>query len=140
MPDKPKKRKPTNATTFVKAKLRSASVQWKPRYEALKLSRKERGLYQCAMCQKLFKSNQVHVDHIEPVVPLNANWPYGTIDWNVYISRLFCTVDKLQVLCEECHKIKTELENEMRNYYNIASNSIKNLKIPKINVDKKKKK
>lgn len=53
---------------------------------------------------------KVHVDHIDCVVdPL-----IGFVDWNTYFNRLFCSLDNLQVLCEDCHKEKSGKENEIR--------------------------
>jgi 5-methylcytosine-specific restriction endonuclease McrA len=31
-----------------------------------------------------------------------------------FVERLFCEVDKLQILCSSCHDQKTKLENEIR--------------------------
>lgn len=65
------------------------------------------------MCHELFKSHQVHLDHIEPVIALNS----GPFDWNNFINRLFCDVDGFQVLCTACHDAKTSIEDQMRNFY-----------------------
>lgn len=117
-----RKKKPQNRNSFVKAKLRQASLQWKPRNEALKLARKERGLYECAMCHGLFKNGQFQQDHEKPVVPIDSNWEPGYIDWNVYIPNLLAYVEGWQCLCLSCHSIKTELENKMRVKYSEIKN------------------
>lgn len=54
--------------------------------------------YQCAICKRWFKSSDIAVDHISPVV-LD-----GFKDWNTFIERLFCDKDNLQVLCS--YKLK----------------------------------
>ena len=61
------------------------------------------------MCHKLFPAKSVVVDHIEPVVPVS-----GFSTWDEVISRMFCPVSGLQVLCKEDHKIKTKEENDLR--------------------------
>lgn len=112
--EKKSKKKVPNRNSFVKAKLRQASLQWKPRNEALKLARVDRGLYRCAMCKELFKNGNFQLDHENPVVPLDVDWDYGDIDWNVYIPRLLAYVEGWQVLCSTCHDSKTAIENQMR--------------------------
>jgi hypothetical protein len=52
----------------------------------------------------------VQVDHINPVVDPAK----GFINWDIYIDRIFCEVDKLQVLCRSCHKEKTAEEKLLR--------------------------
>jgi hypothetical protein len=46
------------------------------------------------------------VDHISPVVDPKK----GFVSWDVYITRMFCEIDGLQVMCKPCHKIKTAEE------------------------------
>jgi 5-methylcytosine-specific restriction endonuclease McrA len=108
------------------------SLRWYARYEALKASRIERGLYQCAMCHESFHQSKVHVDHIEPVVPVNNPLAYMDIDWNQYIPRLFCEPEQLQILCTTCHECKTFAEDKMRVFYSEK-------KKEKLKLDKKKK-
>ena len=59
--------------------------------------------HECAKCEKLFRPNEVQVDHIEPVMP--SHYPFS---WDSFITRLF--QGDLQVLCKRCHKIKTKRE------------------------------
>jgi len=65
----------------------------------------------------LFKriKSEIAVDHIEPII----NPETGFIDYNDMISRMFCGVEGLQVLCnyagerdgrKSCHAIKTKEE------------------------------
>lgn len=71
--------------------------------------------YVCEACGADAKNSkspnypQIHVDHIEPVIPINRD-----IDWDEYIERLFCDISNLQALCDVCHKEKTKAENEER--------------------------
>jgi hypothetical protein len=49
------------------------------------------------------------VDHIEPIVPVT-----GWESWDSYIERMFCEKEGLQILCEECHDVKTRAEKKKR--------------------------
>ena len=62
-------------------------------------------MWQCCKCKEAFKATEIQVDHIEPIVPNGIKQADMTID--EYVDRLFCSVDNLQCLCEECHKKKT---------------------------------
>lgn len=64
--------------------------------------------YKCNLCKKKFKSTEIQVDHIAPVIDPTV----GFRDWNTYMSRLFCELSNLQVLCKRCHNIKTKRENQ----------------------------
>jgi 5-methylcytosine-specific restriction endonuclease McrA len=78
----------------------------------MKLARIERNQYVCAACEGIFPHGDIQVDHIEPVVALT-----GFENFDVYIERLFCNIEGLQVLCRPCHKIKTDEENAARKLY-----------------------
>jgi 5-methylcytosine-specific restriction endonuclease McrA len=62
--------------------------------------------YKCAACKKDYVSKDVQVDHVNPVVDPAT----GFVSWDVYIDRLFCEGENLQVLCSTCHKKKTAEE------------------------------
>ena len=106
--------------SFVKGALRAASRRWPPKYEALRracvgkrhdpATGKQSFRYTCAGCANIFKAAEISVDHLDPVVCPDT----GFVDWGVYIARLFCEVDNLQVLCTECHGIKTQNEKRRR--------------------------
>lgn len=102
--------------SFVRKKLRKASLQWPLRNEAVKKARKQRGKYECAGCGCLFDRKKLHLDHIDPVVSLKgeAKQESGEYDWNQYVSRLLCKTDNFQLLCELCHEIKTVVEHGIR--------------------------
>lgn len=65
--------------------------------------------YICAECNDIYPKNMVQIDHIDPVVPVE-----GWRSWDDTVKRLFCTVDGLQVLCRNCHSIKSIGENAKR--------------------------
>ncbi len=71
---------------------------------------KYRVFFKCAECKGLFSGKEINVDHKHPAVDPKQ----GFVDWNTYISRLFCDYKDLQVLCIEHHDIKTKSENLIR--------------------------
>ena len=75
-------------------------------------AKKPRVWFVCHKCGDKFNSNNVQVDHIEPVVPLNI--PSKHLSYDVLINRLFCDNSNLQVLCKKHHKEKSEEENRIR--------------------------
>lgn len=98
---------------WMKNQLRRLFFRWWERSKAVKNAWVERGLYKCAACLKVMKQKGMHIDHIDPVVDPEQ----GFIDWDIYVSRLFCSADNLQLLCEPCHKIKTEKERIIRKQF-----------------------
>lgn len=68
--------------------------------------------YICANCKKTYAGNKVAVDHIYPVVPLHST--VHDLDYNEIVKRIFCDASNLQVLCETCHKAKTNAERYVR--------------------------
>lgn len=102
--------------SFVKSALRSASRRWRPIYETLRKARVERGKYLCNGCggivpPTLNKKRNLAIDHREPIISPET----GFIDWNTFISALFCEEDNLQLLCIGCHKEKSKKEREIYN-------------------------
>lgn len=93
--------------------LRSLSIRWWARNEALKNSRVSRGNYQCAECGEEYKKKHVHLDHIEAVVDPAIGW----VSYDEYIRRLFCKPEGFQVLCTSCHSVKSEQEDELRKFH-----------------------
>jgi 5-methylcytosine-specific restriction endonuclease McrA len=63
--------------------------------------------YQCASCNKWFKATDVQIDHIVPCGSLRS---YN--DLPIFVERLFCEPDGLQVLCKPCHQEKTNEERK----------------------------
>lgn len=106
--------------SFITSLIRAGFRRWPPKYEALakakvgkklnKKSGRQAIHYRCAGCKKHFIGAEVQVDHIEPVVDPKV----GFVSWDVFIERLLCSVDNLQVLCKGCHKKKTDKERKER--------------------------
>ena len=101
---------------FVVSALRSASRRWPPKYERLadscigvkrnKKTGRDAKHYSCSICEGEFPQREVQVDHIVPV----GSCP----TWDIFIEKLFCEKDNLQVVCKPCHKIKTKEERESK--------------------------
>lgn len=100
-----------NLKGFIIALLRRGSYRWPIRTQAMKLARVSRGQYKCNHCKGTFNRKDIQVDHVNPVVdPIE-----GFTDWNDYIKRMFPeNVECFQILCKECHNIKTLIEKEIR--------------------------
>ena len=69
-------------------------------------------MFRCSGCKNLFNRKDCNVDHIKPVMPIGES--IQTISIIKLFNRTFCDVDNLQVLCKECHKIKSKSENQER--------------------------
>lgn len=101
--------------SWIRSALRKKSQMWKPINEARRLSRRPykgpnkrmKWEYQCALCKKHFKINDITVDHIIPAGSLKC-----AEDLPGFVERLFCEVEKLQVLCTICHDTKTNKERK----------------------------
>lgn len=101
-----------NFEAWLKSWLRKGSYRVPEVYtEVKRRARISRGLYKCSKCkQQKFRNGEFAIDHIRPVIDPKV----GFIDWNTYISRLFCGPDLLQLLCHPCHDKKTKTENTKR--------------------------
>lgn len=66
--------------------------------------------YRCAPCGQWTPSKSVAVDHISPVIDVQT----GFVDWNQFVTRLFCGPENLQVICDTCHDAKTQVERITR--------------------------
>lgn len=74
-----------------------------------------RGVYRCNGCKKNVpvtvinpkgkRVRNISVDHIKPVVPAK-----GFTTWDSVVSRMFCELSNLQILCKDCHNNKTKNE------------------------------
>lgn len=64
--------------------------------------------YKCSVCNESFGQREVNVDHIEPIVPIGI--ASKDMSWDEIVSRTFCSEENLQVICTECHKLKSKQE------------------------------
>jgi 5-methylcytosine-specific restriction endonuclease McrA len=78
----------------------------------------EKKLVQCAKCLEYFNEKLVTVDHIEPCVPVT-----GFVSYDAFIKAL--KENSTQILCEECHSVKTKAENSLRTLHKRAKKTIK---------------
>lgn len=103
--------------SFIKNNLRSATRKWGPIHKCTKDARVARGLYKCACCQEEVpptvvceetnkRVKNIFVDHIVPIVDPAV----GFVSWDSVIERMFCDSDNLQILCLNCHKVKSQEE------------------------------
>ncbi len=104
--------------SFIRSQLRAATMRWGPIADSLRASRIGRGAYLCAGCKQEVPASikvngrrvkNVHVDHIEPIVDPSV----GFVSYDVLIERMFCEAPNLQVLCSDCHTIKTDNEKAL---------------------------
>ena len=101
--------------SFIRSCLRQKSRFWKPITHCKLKSRRaytgpnirQKFEYQCNDCKSWFPEKKINVDHIIPAGSLNQ-----PEDLPGFVERLFCEVDNLQVLCENCHDKKTKLEKK----------------------------
>ena len=100
---------------FIRSALRQKSRWWKPVTQCkLNAKRPYKGSnkrqkfeYQCNKCKKWFPDKQINVDHVLPAGELNK-----ADDLPGFVERLFVEQSGLQVLCVNCHDIKTKQEKE----------------------------
>jgi 5-methylcytosine-specific restriction endonuclease McrA len=107
----------TNAMfwSFIRSALRNKSRWWKPITQCRMNSRRaykgtnkrQKFEYQCNKCKNWFPDKQIAVDHKVPAGSLNSG-----DDLKGFVERLFCEEEHLQLLCSNCHDIKTKKEKQ----------------------------
>lgn len=101
--------------TFLRSNLRLASRKWAPRRMVLQEARRPsqsdnkrlKWEFQCAECEGWFPQSEVEVDHVVPAGSLRS-----FEDIAGFVERLFCEPKGLVVLCEQCHRAKTNSSSE----------------------------
>lgn len=106
---------------FITSALRAMFRKWPAKFAVLKnafvgkkvnkKTGREAAHYRCRKCRKHFVQADVQVDHIDPVVDPDV----GFVSWDVFIDRLLCDEEGLQVLCKPCHLAKSKDERKRRN-------------------------
>lgn len=67
----------------------------------------------CSDCGVIFPRYLAQVDHVSPVVRTNER--FEDLSWTEFIEeRIWCSIENLRVLCEDCHNVKTTAENKER--------------------------
>jgi molybdenum cofactor biosynthesis enzyme MoaA len=94
---------------FAMQALRRSTYRWPYGHMAMARQRIERGLYTCESCKEAFGPKEINKDHIEPVIPVT-----GKKSWDETIERMLVKSTGYQILCLNCHEIKTQLENQLR--------------------------
>jgi 5-methylcytosine-specific restriction endonuclease McrA len=97
---------------MVRSVLRRGFRYWKPLQQARMNARRpyrgenkrQKWQYECNHCGGMFKGTEVQVDHIEPVGSLRC-----LEDLPSFVEKLTAE-DGYQVLCKECHNVKTQQE------------------------------
>ena len=98
--------------SFIRSALRQSSRRWPPiARQALHAVRRpyrgpnarQKWEHLCADCGHWYAAKEIHVDHIEPCGTLKS-----FTDLAAFAERLFCEAEKLRVLCEECHEVRTK--------------------------------
>lgn len=100
---------------FIRSALRQKSRWWKPITQCKQnakrpykgVNKRQKFEYQCNKCKKWFPDKQINIDHITPAGELNK-----ADDLPGFVERLFCEVEGLQCLCQNCHNEKTKQEKE----------------------------
>lgn len=98
---------------FVKNALRISTYKWPYFSIAMSNARIERGMYKCGSCSQAFGPKEINRDHIEPVIDVQK----GFTTWENYINRLFVKSSGIQILCINCHSLKSATENIIRTKY-----------------------
>lgn len=101
--------------SFIRSALRKAWMKYPLKFKTLSANRRvyngedkrTKWEYQCRSCSGWFRGKDVIVDHIYPAGKLKE-----FSDLPQFTSTLFCSCDNLQVLCKECHRIKTKEERQ----------------------------
>lgn len=114
-----------NLNTAITSALRKVWLKYPPRKEAIELARDpaNRKYVICALCKTSTHEKIAHVDHLVPIAGL-----LGPISIDEKISRMFVPAFGYQILCEDCHKVKTDNEKHARK---ILRESLKPKKEPK---------
>jgi len=102
---------------FIRSLLRKGWNKYPVKYQAMKNARRlipknrqkkgsrQRYEYQCKFCEKWFPMTQVNTDHIYPCGELACFEHLPK-----FVRNLLCEIKETQILCKDCHGIKTYME------------------------------
>ena len=113
--------------SFIRSALRQKSRWWKPISECKAAgkrryagpNKRQKFEYECFECKGFFPDKTIAIDHIEPAGSLN-----NADDLPGFVSRLFCEIDNLQILCKSCHDAKTVKDKELLKLNKLNNGSI----------------
>jgi 5-methylcytosine-specific restriction endonuclease McrA len=120
--------------TFIISVLRKSTFKWKPRQKAYDAAKVQVGTYstgrpkykrKCAVCENLFLSKDIQMDHIDPVVPLDGYKSGMKFDLNEYAERMFPEEEGWSCICRGCHDKKTAEEDKLRKLNKKVDNKVK---------------
>lgn len=129
MRKKAKKPKTFHFRSWMIGQLRRISHRYPPHYQVENAAREvyyipsktgkpmKRVNITCAKCGNKYPKKEVVRDHIEPVIDVKTGFPIlptGDDDWNTYLKRMFVLSEGMQMLCHDCHNLKTGKENKKR--------------------------
>lgn len=114
--------------SFIKNNLRSATRKWGPIQDCKKRAHVSRGIYKCECCgaevpptifdeDKRKRMKNIFVDHTIPIIDPAV----GFTTWDDCIERMFCEPENLQLICKDCHTIKSREEIEIAKKRRAAS-------------------
>ena len=104
--------------SFIRSALRLASSKYPVKFQVLDDAKrikpkgkagKHRFEFLCNECGGWFANKDVSVDHIVPAGSLKT---YE--DLPGFAERLFCEPEGMQILCTDCHHVKTQAERKAR--------------------------
>ena len=107
---------------LIRTALRKSFIQSEYRYSFLKSHRievpkyKKNGelakrpfvRYPCKNCRELYPGDGINVDHVKKVGTF-----VSVMDIENFFFRIWCCWDNLQLLCFDCHKLKTASERKL---------------------------
>lgn len=63
--------------------------------------------FQCDYCKELVSGSCMDVDHISPIGSFKC-----LSEIHTFITKVYCAHDNLQILCDSCHREKTNLDRD----------------------------
>jgi len=101
-------RKSFSRSDHYKGFLKSRRIEWRS-------GKRRRVSYECQICLVNHPSTNINVDH---KVPLGKGVYGGLEDADSFSALVYCSWDNLQILCRECHKLKTKEEQKAPSFHN----------------------
>jgi 5-methylcytosine-specific restriction endonuclease McrA len=92
---------------FYKRALREAWNKSPMKWKAYRRALLRPAWVKCEKCAKETYYKMAEIDHIIPVGSITCE-----ADVPALAARMNCTAEGLQVLCEECHKAKSKVDNK----------------------------